>query len=101
MSGDPKDEVIAQLAASNAELTATIQKLTAEISELKRMLFGQSRERVVPAERELRERGKKPKLTPEQRQARRREKHRAQKKARESLPVEEPPTRYVSRVRCP
>lgn len=89
MSGDRKDEVIAQLTASNAELTATIQTLTAEICELKRMLFGQSRERVVPVERELRARGTKPKLTAEQRQARRREKRRAQKQARESLPVED------------
>ncbi|MEM6275070.1 MAG: IS66 family transposase [Myxococcota bacterium] len=96
MSGDRKDDIIAeqgialaQLAASNAGLSATIQKLTAEISELKRMLFGQSRERVVPVERELRARGKKPKLTPEQRQARRREKRRAQTEARESLLVED------------
>ncbi|MEM6275241.1 MAG: hypothetical protein AAF735_08385 [Myxococcota bacterium] len=84
MSGDRKDEVIAQLAASNAKLTATTQKLTAEISELKRMLYGQSRERVIPIERELVTHGKKPKLTPEQRQARRREKRRAQTEARTS-----------------
>lgn len=96
MSSTRTDEIIAQLAASNAELTktiseqsSTIEKLRGEISELKRMLFGQSRERVVPIERELRSRGKKPKLTPQQRQARRREKRRAQSQARESLPVED------------
>ena len=89
MSGDSKDEVIAQLTSTLVEQSATIQKLTAEISELKRLLFGPSRERVIPVERELRSRGKTSKLTPEQRQTRRREKRREQKQARESLPVED------------
>lgn len=43
-------------AATNRELSATIEGLRQELAELRRALFGQKSERVVPVEREIRKR---------------------------------------------
>ena len=53
-----QQQSIASLSDALARQTTTIDKLRTEIAELRRMLFGGSRERVVmpPAERELRKR---------------------------------------------
>lgn len=46
VAASDKDQIIAQLTATVSEMSSSIERLTAEVSELKRMLFGQSRERL-------------------------------------------------------
>lgn len=97
--------VIGGLQTSLHSLEIQNQKLTEELAEMRRMMFGQRSERVVPVEREVRRvmseneltPEEKACLTPEEKQAKRRKKSRARsenerrrrKSEKEKLPVME------------
>jgi transposase len=49
VAADPRDELIASQQRTIAALTESIERLSAQVAELKRMLFGQSSERVAPS----------------------------------------------------
>lgn len=84
-----KDAVIAQQAQAIAELTATVEKLTAELAELRRRLFGQSRERMPPMQRELAKHAPHNDAQAQAARERIREKRAAQALKKKTLPVEE------------
>ena len=65
-----QSQTIEQQTATIEQLTETIELLRHEISDLKRALFGQKSERVVPVDREIK-RKKRKEETPEEAEARR------------------------------
>lgn len=87
---DPRDEIILAQQRSIAELTETVEKLRGEIAELRKLLFGQSRERMAKMptpERQLKQ-NKSP--SPAERERKRfaaKKKRQAARAKRKELPV--------------
>lgn len=73
--------LVSQTIETNKQLLLTIEKLQAELAEMKRLLFGRSSERVEPIERQMRQESGKSKGEKQKETNEKRKKRREQKKA--------------------
>jgi len=103
---DPRDELIASQQRTIAALTQSVERLSEQVAELKRLLFGQSRERVVhvgamrPVDRALRQRQKQDQGAAVLARLRAKEKRAARALKKKELPVIEVQHRVESCPHC-